>query len=335
MAEYFSFEDVMGELELGEEELKRMVSEGELRAFRDENKMKFKKEDVENLKKGRITEPTIILPSTPATDKTDETVLDLDIGAETAALSDTSSAPTVEFDEGAFGGSKSSPNVEAAETDDDLIVTEPSSIDVAAGEPEETFLEEESDTGLTTEPLKLADDAGGEAAETIEAESVTEEAPAVDEAEASTEEVAAPVASGRSRAGTRMGRRVTAAHVPVAVEEEVERVRANPIWTFFSLLTFLVGAASMVFYYDMMRLESGTSDQPMGLTAGAAKSVLDSFWKDAKWKGYHESEFPEGGTVRPPFPDASKNPLLDYKKEVYDGPSFQMPDTPPRDETIH
>jgi len=63
--DYFSFEDVMKELELGEEELKRMVSEGELRAFRDENKMKFKKEDVESLKKGRITEPTIILPSTP------------------------------------------------------------------------------------------------------------------------------------------------------------------------------------------------------------------------------------------------------------------------------
>ena len=64
--DYFSCEDVMKELELGEEELKRMVSEGELRAFRDENKMKFKKEDVESLRKGRITEPTIILPSTPA-----------------------------------------------------------------------------------------------------------------------------------------------------------------------------------------------------------------------------------------------------------------------------
>ncbi|HZN62531.1 MAG TPA: helix-turn-helix domain-containing protein, partial [Planctomycetota bacterium] len=60
MVEYFSFEEVMRELELSEEDLKRMVSEGELRAFRDENKMKFKREDVEHLKKGRITEPTII-----------------------------------------------------------------------------------------------------------------------------------------------------------------------------------------------------------------------------------------------------------------------------------
>ena len=36
MADYFSFEDVLGELSLDEDELKRMVSEGELRAFRDE-----------------------------------------------------------------------------------------------------------------------------------------------------------------------------------------------------------------------------------------------------------------------------------------------------------
>ena len=85
MVDYFSFEDVMRELELSEEDLKRMVSEGELRAFRDENKMKFKKDDVEHLKKGRITEPTIILPSTPGGGQ-DETVLDLDITHEAAQL---------------------------------------------------------------------------------------------------------------------------------------------------------------------------------------------------------------------------------------------------------
>jgi len=53
MVDYFSFDDVMRELDLSEDDLKRMVSEGELRAFRDENKIKFKKDDVESLKKGR------------------------------------------------------------------------------------------------------------------------------------------------------------------------------------------------------------------------------------------------------------------------------------------
>ncbi|GEM_PF-1881393 len=328
MADYFSFEDVMKELELGEEELKRMVSEGELRAFRDENKMKFKKEDVENLKKGRITEPTIILPSTPASDKTDETVLDLDIGAETEALS---SEPGLNLDEGAFDIGKG--RVDAAETDDDLIVTEPSSMDAGTTEAEETFLEEESDTGFSTEPLKLAGDAGEEATETVEAEAVTEDAVEGETAEA--ELVGAGSGTRRSARGTRMGRRVTAAHVPVAVEEEVERARANPVWTFFSLITFLIGATSLLFYYDTMRMETGASDQPMGITAGAAKSVLDQFWKDEKWKAYHVSEYPEGGKMQPPFDDGSKNELLKYDPNVYKGPSFELPDTPPRDQTVH
>lgn len=325
MADYFSFEDVMGELELGEEELKRMVSEGELRAFRDENKMKFKKEDVENLKKGRITEPTIILPSTPATDKTDETVLDLDIGAETAALSETSaSQPTVDFDEAAFevkgkaptGRGKKAP--EPADTDDDLIVTEPSSTDVTA-EAEETFIEEESDTGLSTEPLKLADDASAE--ETIEAETVSEEMTT------DTAEVAAP----SRRGGTRMGRRVTA-QVPMAVEEEIERKRAHPIWTFFTIVTFVIAAFSGLFFYDMMRLESGAGDQPMGTTGGLAKWILEKqFWSDSKWTKYHEDEYPEGGAMKPPIKE-EKNPLINYPDAVYRGPSFEMPDAAPREE---
>ncbi len=143
MVDYFSFEDVMKELELGEEELKRMVSEGELRAFRDENKMKFKKEDVESLKKGRITEPTIILPSTPSQETTDETVLDLDIGQETAALSDTSAQLAA---------------VGKSSKEEDLVIP----TEEVGSESEETFIEEDTDTGLSTEPLKLADEAAEE-----------------------------------------------------------------------------------------------------------------------------------------------------------------------------
>ena len=48
MAEdHLSFERVMRELQIAEEELKKIVSAGELRAFRDADQMKFKKEDVE------------------------------------------------------------------------------------------------------------------------------------------------------------------------------------------------------------------------------------------------------------------------------------------------
>lgn len=48
---FFSFERALRELKLKEDELKRLVSEGEIRAFRDEDKMKFRKEDIDRLRK--------------------------------------------------------------------------------------------------------------------------------------------------------------------------------------------------------------------------------------------------------------------------------------------
>jgi hypothetical protein len=78
--EYYSFEEVLGELDIDEEELKKLVSQGELRGFRDGMSMKFKKEDVVNLKKGRETEPTIILTDSDQemgiAESSDELILD-------------------------------------------------------------------------------------------------------------------------------------------------------------------------------------------------------------------------------------------------------------------
>ena len=48
--EFISLEKALKELRLKEEELKRLVSEGEIRAFRDADKMKFKRDDIEKLK---------------------------------------------------------------------------------------------------------------------------------------------------------------------------------------------------------------------------------------------------------------------------------------------
>lgn len=48
--EFFSFEEALHELRLKEEELKRLVSEGEIRAFRDGETMKLRKQDVEVLR---------------------------------------------------------------------------------------------------------------------------------------------------------------------------------------------------------------------------------------------------------------------------------------------
>lgn len=49
-SEYYSFEKALKELNMKEADLKRLVSEGEIRAFRDQDKMKFKAADVAKLR---------------------------------------------------------------------------------------------------------------------------------------------------------------------------------------------------------------------------------------------------------------------------------------------
>lgn len=49
--EFYSFEEALRELSLREEELKRLVSEGEIRAFRDAGTMKLRRADVDTLRK--------------------------------------------------------------------------------------------------------------------------------------------------------------------------------------------------------------------------------------------------------------------------------------------
>ncbi len=277
MADYFSFEDVLKELELSEEDLKRMVSEGELRAFRDENKMKFKKEDVDHLKKGRITEPTIILPSTPSGGQ-DETVLDLDIGKETAEIQ-------------AAGG-------------DELLVGQPQEEEQVG--VEETFIDEENDSGLTTEPLKLADEV--ETAETVESEAVEEE-------------VAAPASVKAPRRRTQQ--------MPVATEDELERRRPSPVWAFVLIFAFVSGLYSTLFGIDTIRLTGAgqTGEQPSGMTAGVGKWVLEQFWGDPAWTKFHVNKFPD--QKQPPY-EIGSSEKYPIKHTTYSGPTFHKIDTADR-----
>ena len=47
--EFFTFDEVLKKLQIDETRLKRLVSEGEIRAFREGDEMKFRRADVENL----------------------------------------------------------------------------------------------------------------------------------------------------------------------------------------------------------------------------------------------------------------------------------------------
>ncbi len=277
MVEYFSFEEVMRELELSEEDLKRMVSEGELRAFRDENKMKFKREDVEHLKKGRITEPTIILPSTPGATQ-DDTVLDLDVNQES----------NLEVSQSRGRGP----------SDEDLLV---------ASETPSGGGAEDEDAGLTTEPLKLADEV--ETAETVETEPVTEEA---------------VPARRRSTLQRSTRRAVGAGGSAAATEEDLERRRGSPLWTALTLVGFVLAAWAGIFAYDMLRFQTGEK-QPTALTGGLAEFILKQFYDDANWTKHHKDRFPEGpnGKVEPPFTMGEEGSKYHIKHRAYKTPSFQ------------
>jgi hypothetical protein len=181
VAEYFSFEKVLKELQLDEEELKRMVSEGQIRAFRDDDKMKFRGDDIESMKKGRQTDPTIILPGSGVEADDDDLGLDdfgdaeVDLDEEIALVEDDTSETLLDLDEVSLEEDErdvgadtlagdlmldDEPELSLDDDDEDQIGTQP-----MESAMEETFVDDDDEeVGMTTEPLDLVDDDEDESA---------------------------------------------------------------------------------------------------------------------------------------------------------------------------
>jgi hypothetical protein len=89
---FVSFDKVLRELQMQEEELKRLVSEGEIRAFRDQDKMKFKKEDIERFRRARDAskDDTLAKEDVPEELVFDEDDANQEVGMATAAIADDS-----------------------------------------------------------------------------------------------------------------------------------------------------------------------------------------------------------------------------------------------------
>jgi len=79
--EFYDFEKALNELKMEEEELKRLVSAGEIRAFRSKGQMKFRKEDIDTLRKGgaSLTDELVF-------DEADQLSLDDEEGMATAKI---------------------------------------------------------------------------------------------------------------------------------------------------------------------------------------------------------------------------------------------------------
>lgn len=268
--EYYSFEDVLKDLEIGEEELKRMVSEGELRAFRDENKMKFRRDDVESLRKGRTNEPTLILPAqqddAPPSDQA-ETILDLD-----AAAPVDEAGPALELPgEAAAQGSDTQDVTKQLDfTDTDITVADEQPVADGGGDVEE---------GTTTEPLQLVE------------EGATEPVPTEGEGEQQ-----AAAAAVMPRRGGRM------IEITEADEEAIEARRPHWVWSILLLISFGITAYSGVFLYELLRIQGGRAPKPSGLTEGLAKKFTDSTYADSEWKKRHWSKTHPPNTMPPMFP---------------------------------
>src|SRR5262249_53246089 len=149
-------------------------------------------------------------------------------------------------------------------------------------------------TELSTEPLKLADEAGTE--ETVEAQAVEEE-------------VAPAPPPARKRTGMTGVQKRVSARIPVAVEEEIEKKRAHPIWTLFIFLAVVASLYSGFFYWDMIRMEKGLQDQPGTVTAGMAEFVLKKAWEDPKWVAFYKNKL-----------DGKEPPFEDYDKRIVHWP---------------
>ncbi|MHC4136537.1 MAG: helix-turn-helix domain-containing protein [Planctomycetota bacterium] len=155
--EFYTFDEVVRQLKIDQNKLKRLVSEGEISAFREGDVMKFKKSEIDKLaQKGTGSE-------------TSETVLsEITLEDEAPAFEESGETLT---DDLVF---------ESAESEDQVDLA-----DVGAG-PEEissqdTFIEDrgapEDEIGMSTEPIDLSADLTQEVDEDEDLEEV--EAPAL------------------------------------------------------------------------------------------------------------------------------------------------------------
>jgi excisionase family DNA binding protein len=118
--EFFTFDEVLSKLEIDETKLKRLVSEGEIRAFREGDEMKFRRSDVENL------------DVVGAHSEEETGVIDLSAGSDSSeTLTD-----DLIFDEG-----------------DDLDLSADAGMATAEISSQDTLVDEE--IGMSTEPLGI------------------------------------------------------------------------------------------------------------------------------------------------------------------------------------
>ena len=134
--EFYTFDEVLRQLNIDENRLKRLVSEGEIRAFREGDQMKFKRGEIDNLagKGGRSSDTSL------------------------SEISLEEDAPK--------------PKKRGGETLTDDLLNEPdltkrAGMKTAEISSQDTFIDQGGDVGMSTEPIDFTEDVGGDEPEEI------------------------------------------------------------------------------------------------------------------------------------------------------------------------
>ena len=244
--EFISFEDVITELKLTEEELKRMVSEGEVRAFRDDDKMVFKQEDIDNFKRGQITEPTVMLPPDQLPPSSEEA---------TFTEEDNTSGITEDMP---FG-----------DTDITIPSLEEEKVTTPEIEDQQTFVEEGTD--FPTASL-------GDAVET-DATFVEDESPATvgpDAMPTVAEEFSETVAEKPAALKPKVPPRRAAMAAP-SFTLPPKRVKTHPVFIVILALGMMLMMLTGSFLFDNLRISSREKALPNGVTREIGQVILDIF----------------------------------------------------------
>ncbi|MCB9932466.1 MAG: hypothetical protein H6841_03500 [Planctomycetes bacterium] len=276
MPNYKSFDDVLNELEMDEDELKRLVSEGQIRAFRDDDKMKFRSEDVQSLSRARHSAPgggEIDLGETQLggesleiiEEETDETLLDLGNLSSDQDFEDTgaTSVPTVELSD--IGEDQDATLTEELVFDetDELGGLDFGEDDADATQKIEGGLDlsDDDDVGLQTEPVET-----GGLDELDELDDVGE-----------LDDLGGEEAT-HDYADTRMAGPPMGMPGAVQIQEQVKYVEIVPnegiAWKVLTGLTFLLVMVLMV------------TPPALGISSGSDNVPLGSFWGSISYSMY-------------------------------------------------
>jgi hypothetical protein len=283
--EFYSFDDVLKELKLNEEDLKKIVSEGDLRAFRQDDQIKFRKDDIESFRKGKFYSFDDVLDELKLSeDELNRMVSEGEIQAF-------KEADKVHFKK------EDIDSIKKGKITEPTVILPPDELLKVGGGKEEIFLEE--DTSSITEELPFGDtditipsledekigmdgeETGGVTTPLKDTEGTFIEETVADEQATIAEEFSETVAEKPAEfkapplpvtAASRPARR----YAP-SLDAPTVKPKVHPAFVIILVLSFIFLMFVGSFLGDIISISSGRTDLPVGVTRDLGQIVIDLF----------------------------------------------------------